>query len=116
MANPNELNGTRAQISTATASSWAATCHADVFKITSESLTTAAAAEYTLTLTNRLVTTNSLVLVSVAKWTSTQWTLATWEAKVSAWSVVITVTNTHASEALNGTIVISWVVVNPLWV
>ena len=112
MANPKDINGLRWTVASATAVSTAVTCNADVFRITSESLTTAAAAEYTLTMTNKLINANSIVLLSVAKGTSTQGTLACWEVKPWAWSCVLTVTNTHATEALNGTIVIRWLVIN----
>ena len=98
---------------TATATSGAATCNAYLCRITSESLTTAAAAEYTLTLTNANITANSVLFVSAHLGTSTQGTLATGEAKPAAGSATITVTNTHASSALNGTIVIDVLVIQP---
>jgi len=97
----------------ATAASGAATANGYLCRITSESLTTAAAAEYTLTLTNDKITADSILFVSTHLGTSTQGTLATGEAKPSAGSATITVTNTHASSALNGTIVIDVLVIKP---
>ena len=97
----------------ATAASGAATANGYLCRITSESLTTAAAAEYTLTLTNNKIDENSILLVSAHNGTSTQGTLATGEAKPGAGTATITVTNTHASDALNGTIVIDVLVLNP---
>ena len=113
MANPISLAGLEQPVVTATAASGAATANGVAFKVTSEALTTAAGAEYTLTLTNDRIDANSIVLVSVGDGTNTQATLATGEATPASGSAVITVTNTHASEALNGTIVINGVVVNP---
>ena len=111
---PLQANGSfEIGLSTGTATSGAATVNGVLCRVTSEALTTAAGAEYTLTLTNNKIDANSIVFVSTHNGTSTQGTLATGEAKPASGSVVITVTNTHASEALNGTIVIDVLVVNP---
>ena len=75
--NPYMLKNINGGIVTATASSGAATASGIVGTITSESLTTAAAAEYTLTLTNDKISASSIVLVSAGKGTSTQGTLVT---------------------------------------
>lgn len=113
--NPTLIAGASIPQKTATAASGAATCNGYLCRITSESLTTAAAAEYTLTLTNDRIAAGSTVLVSAAKGTSTQGTLVSGGVTPAAGSAVIVVSNVHASEALNGTIVIDVVVLNPAY-
>jgi hypothetical protein len=88
----------------ATASSGAATLNNTSGIITSESLTTAGLADYTLTLTNSYVTTTSFVYCVVWNGTNTQGTVALGTIKPAAGSVVIIVHNLHATQALNGTI------------
>ena len=97
---------------TATATAGAATSNNDRVVVTSEALTTAAAADYTLTLTNSEVLATSIVLVSVANGTNTTEGLSVQRVQPAAGSVVIKVRNTHASAALNGTIKISVAVIN----
>lgn len=96
---------------TASATTGAATLNKIKGKITSEALTTAAAADYTLTLTNSEIAAADLVLVSVANGTNTTEGLAVNRVQPAAGSAVIHIRNTHASAALNGTIVISFMVV-----
>jgi hypothetical protein len=96
---------------TATATAGAATLNSYSGKITSEAITTAAAADYVLTLTNSRIAATDIVLPSVANGTNTTEGLAINRVQAGAGSVVIRVRNTHASSALNGTIVISFVVV-----
>lgn len=96
---------------TATATAGAATLNKCAGKVTSEALTTAAAATYTLTLTNSRIAAADIVLASVAYGTSTTGTPAVCRATAAAGSVTIVVQNVHASAALNGTIVISFLVV-----
>jgi len=96
---------------TATAASGAATLNEFAGVVTSEALTTAAAAEYTLTLTNAKVEAGSVVLVSLANGTNTQGVLNLIRVTPAAGSVVIVVRNIHGSQALNGTIRISFFVV-----
>lgn len=96
---------------TATATAGAATLTKVAGKITSEALTTAAAATYTLTLTDTEIEATDLVFASVAYGTSTTGTPAIARVTPSAGSCVIVVQNIHASAALNGTIVISFFVV-----
>lgn len=98
--------------STATATSGAATCNYARCVVTSESLTTASAAFYTLTLTNSKVTANSIVLVSVGNGTNTTVAPAVASVTPAAGSVVITIKNANASSALNGTLKVSAVVLN----
>lgn len=76
--------------------------------VTSEALTTAAGATYTLTLTNTKITATSQVVVSVGNGTNTGGipTLAT--VTPAAGSAVIVVHNAHASAALNGTITVTF--------
>lgn len=96
----------------ATAAAGAATLHATVGVITTEALTTAQDATYTLTLTNSLIDANSVVLASVANGTNTQGTTVVTKVTPASDSVVIKVTNKHASaEALNGTLKIAFAVV-----
>lgn len=95
---------------TATASSGAATLNAYAGKITTESLTTAAAGEYTLTLTNNKIEAADLVFASVDAGSSAG-TPGIGGVKVSAGQVVITVTNLHVSAAFDAAIKISFHVV-----
>ena len=95
---------------TATATAGAATLNKQSGVITSESLTTAAAATYTLTLTNSTITAASIVTVTLANGTNTQGTLDTGLVTPGSGSVTIQVRNIHASQALNGTIKIGFVV------
>lgn len=108
---PNGIRGPQTFSATATASSGAATLNALVGKVTSEALTTAQNAFYTLTLTNSEIAAADIVLVSVGNGTNTQGTLMLGHVTPAAGSVVIQVQNKHASaQALNGTIVVSFVV------
>lgn len=95
---------------TAAATGGAATLAQLSGKITSESLTTAAGADYTLTLTNSLIAATDMVVASVDNGTNTTEGLAINRVTPGAGQVVIRVRNTNASAALNGTIVVSFVV------
>jgi hypothetical protein len=97
----------------ATASSGAATVDKQSGLVTSEALTSAAAATYTLTLTNALVAATSTVLVSVGNGSNTQGQPTLETVTPGSGSVVIVVRNRHASQALNGTLVIGFLVLNP---
>jgi hypothetical protein len=97
---------------TAAATTGAATLDKTSGKITSESLTTAQNAFYTLTLTNSKIAADDLVFASVANGTNTQGTPMVEKITPAAGSVVIRIRNAHASDqALNGTIVVSFLVV-----
>lgn len=97
--------------STATAAAGAATLDTPMGKITSESLTTAQNATYTLTLTCAAIAAADHVFCSLANGTNTQGTPMIVRVTPAAGSVVILVKNMHdAAQALNGTIVISYVV------
>lgn len=94
--------------STATATSGAATLNRFAGRVTSESLTTAAGAEYTLTLTNDRAEATDMVMWTVGNGTNSGGTPGQGGATAAAGSVVFTVTNLHASAAFNGTIVIGY--------
>ena len=96
---------------TATATGGAATLSKQSGTITSEALTTAAESVYTLTLTNTVVTAASRVFVSADNGTNTQGELSVLRVTPASGSVVILVKNSHASQALNGTIKINFFVV-----
>lgn len=102
---------------TATATSNAATLNAAGTTptacgiVTTESLTTAAAATYTLTLTNNMIAATDMVFASVQYGSSTTGTPAIATVAPGAGSVVIIVQNIHASAALNGTLKISYILI-----
>lgn len=111
---PNGLNSglMAAPVGAASATTGAATLNAAQGKITSEALTTAQNAIYTLTLTNSSVAAGDIVFASVANGTNTQGTPMIGRIQPAAGSVVIQVINKHASaEALNGTVVVSFMVI-----
>lgn len=96
---------------TATATAGAATLANRFGVITSEALTTAQNAIYTLTITNTAVKATDLAFASVANGTNTQGTPMIEKVTPAAGSLVIRVVNKHATaEALNGTIKISFAV------
>lgn len=102
-------------ITAATASAGAATCSDYMGRVTSEALTTAQNAIYTLTITNTKVAAADLVFASVHDGTNTQGTPMVVRVTPAAGSIVITVANKHASaEALNGTIVVDFLVVKAI--
>ena len=97
---------------TATATAGAATLARLAGKITSEALTTAQNAIYTLTLTNTLIAATDIVFASVTDGTNTQGTPMIGLVTPGSGTVVIEVINKHAtSEAFNGTLVVSFMVV-----
>lgn len=95
---------------TATATAGAATLNKDSGKITTESLTTAKGAEYTLTLTNSAIAAADMVFASVALGTATTGLPMVTTITPAAGSVVIKVLNNDANDALNGTLKISFMV------
>lgn len=97
---------------TATASAGAVTLNSGYGLITSEALTTAAAAVYTLTWTNAAVTTASIPLCTVGNRTNTVVAPALNSVTTAAGSVVIVVRNTHASAALDGSVNIACAFIN----
>lgn len=97
---------------TAVAAAGAATLDKTSGKITTEALTTSAAAVYTLTLTNSTIAAADIILASVANGTNTQGRPVVGRVTAEAGSATIEIANLHASEALNGTLVISYAVIN----
>lgn len=95
---------------TATAVAGAATVSKQRGVVTSEALTTAAAAAYTLTLTNTKIAAGDVVVASVQNGTNSQGIPVVGEVTPGAGSATIKVYNLHASQAFNGTIKISFVV------
>jgi hypothetical protein len=95
---------------TATASSGAATLAKSAGKVTTEALTTAGLASYTLTLTDTAIAAADQVFASVANGTNSQGTPAVGLVTPGAGSAVIIINNLHATQALNGTLVISFMV------
>jgi len=94
---------------TATATSGAATLNNRFGVITSEALTTAQNAIYTLTITNSAIKAGDIVLASVQNGTNDQGTPMIGSITPADGSVVIQVINKHASaEALNGTLKIAF--------
>jgi hypothetical protein len=94
---------------TATAVAGAATLNKASGKITTEALTTAAGATYTLTLTNSQIAAADTVFASLANGTNSAGDPAIGLVTPGAGSVTIAVVNRHASAALNGTLVISFI-------
>lgn len=105
--------GLASDIGTATATTGAATLNDLVGTVTSEALTTAAAAEYTLTVTNSKIAAGDIVFASVDA-NGSAGTPAIGGCTVSAGQVVITVSNVHASAAFDGAIKINFMVVKAL--
>lgn len=97
---------------TATASAGAATLNKSSGVITSEAITTAAGAVYTLTLTNSKVSATSNVFANVNLGAGTGGTPAIASITPASGSVVIKVQNIHASAAFNAAIKIGFMVVN----
>jgi hypothetical protein len=97
---------------TAVAIAGAATLSKGQGVVTSEALTTAGLAAYTLTLTNTIVAATSVVMAAVANGTNTQGVPVVGRVTPGAGSVTIEVRNVHATQALNGTLVVSFIVRN----
>jgi hypothetical protein len=95
---------------TATATAGAATLNKSAGVITSESLTTAAAAVYTLTITNSTIAAADQVFASVSFGTSTTGEPVVERVTPGAGSVVIRVKNVAGAAALNGTIKVAFMV------
>jgi hypothetical protein len=89
--------------SSATATAGAATCHANQGIITSESLTTAAGAVYTLTLTNRLINSGSSIFC-IADAGSSTGSPCVINATAGSGTATIKVQNVHSATAFNAAI------------
>ena len=94
---------------TGTSTSSAATINAAAGTITTESLTTAAGATYTMTLTNSFIAAADVVLCTVSS-TGTGSPAIT-EVTPAAGTCVILVQNVHASAAFNAVLLIKFAVV-----
>lgn len=95
-------------VGTATSTAAAATINHAQGVVTTEALTTAAAAEYTFTLTNSIIDANAVVMVSIASGTNTTAGAVVSEVKPGAGTCTIIIKNTHATVALNGTMKIAF--------
>ena len=95
---------------TATASGGAATLNKSAGVVTSEALTTAAGATYTLTLTNSTIAAADQVFASVNLGAGTGGTPTVAAVKPAAGSCTIQIQNIHASTAFNAAIVIQFAV------
>lgn len=95
---------------TATATAGAATLNKNSGVITTEALTTAADAEYELTLTNSTIGASDIVLASVQYGTSAAGVPVITRVTPASGSVKIRVLNAHASAAFDGTLKISFAV------
>ncbi len=93
---------------TATAVAGAATLNKNSGVITTEALTTAGLADYTLTLTNSAIGATDAVLFSIQNGTNSAGDPVTGVATVSAGQVIFIVRNAHATSALNGTLKIGF--------
>ena len=110
LANVEQMK-TNADKGTANAVAGAATLNTVAGTILAN-LGTLAGADFTLTLTNSTVLATSIVLVSAGNGTNTTVGLAIDGVTPANGSVVISVRNTHATAALNGTITINYLVIN----
>jgi hypothetical protein len=97
---------------TATSTANAATINAQTGVITTEALTTAAGATYTMTLTNKYIQAGSIVLATVGKGTDTAGMPVVAFVTPAAGSAVIILQNIHSADALNGTLKIGFTVFN----
>lgn len=97
--------------STATATAGAATLNANAGVVTSEGVTTAAGAAYTLTLTNNKIAATDLVFASVANGTNSAGIPVVGTVTPGSGSVVIKVENQHGTNAFNGTLKIAFLVI-----
>ncbi len=97
---------------TATSTAGAATINYQCGIITTEALTTAAGATYTMTLTNSAISASSIVLVTVGKGTATTGEPVVQFVTPASGSCVILIRNVAAAAALNGTIKIGFTVWN----
>lgn len=95
---------------TGTASSGAVTLSKSSGKVTSEALTTAAGAVYTLTITNTTIAAADQVFASATIGAGTQGYPVIADIKPAAGSVVIKVLNAHATDAFNAAIVVAFMV------
>lgn len=89
-----------------------ATAHGESGTVTSEALTTAAGATYTLTIRNGQVGANSTALASLSNGTNTQGDPDIATVTPSEFGLVVVIVNRHASQALNGTLKVGFLNIN----
>jgi hypothetical protein len=89
---------------TATATAGAATLNQLSGLVTSESLSTAAGASYVLTITDNKIAATDEVLVVISGGTNSAGTPVLMKAVPGNGSLVVTITNLHATVALSGTL------------
>jgi hypothetical protein len=94
---------------TVTGAAGAATLNTSSGTITTESLTTAAGATFTLTLTNSYIAAADIVLVTVSS-TGTGSPAVT-EVTPAAGTCVVLIQNVHASAAFNAVLIVKFVVI-----
>jgi hypothetical protein len=103
-------DGTKTATATGTGATSTATLSKTQGKVTTAALTTAAAATHVMTLTNTKIAATDTVLVTVGKGTATTGTPKVADVTPGAGSVVITIQNIAAAAAINGTLVIGFLV------
>lgn len=109
------MAGRASEIGTGTSSSGAVTVNDWLGIVTTESLTTAQNAKFTLTITNNKVAAGDFVSVTIANGTNTQGTPVLQTSTVTASTITIVIANKHDSaQALNGTLVVYFEVVKAL--
>lgn len=96
---------------TASATSGAATLNQPSGVVTSEALTTAAAATYTLVLTNSKLAATDIVQVTLANGTNSAGAPVLVTSTVTDSTLTCIVKNVHVSAALNGTLVFYFTIV-----
>lgn len=106
----NNRSGDITAVNTATSSSAAVTLNTVSGTITTEALTTAAVTTATLTVTNSSCTANSTVLVQLSGGSYTTGVPIVVKVVPAAGSFVITFVNSHASAALNGTLIFKFII------
>lgn len=110
-----QVEALSSELSAGVASSAAVTVTDFMGKITTEDLTTAQNASYSLALTNTRIAAGDMIFASLANGTNTQGTPVLVRAVCAANAATIVVKNMHhANEALNGTLVISFFIVKAL--
>lgn len=105
------VSGLETDVNAATATAGAATLNAYNGQITSESLTTAAGADYTLTLTDSCIAAADMVLTTVQLGTSTTGDALHGAVTPGAGTCTIVIRNGHATAAFNGTIIIGFLMI-----
>lgn len=109
------VQGLASEIGTVPAAAGAATLNDLMGIVTTEALTTAQNAKYTLTLTNSKIAVGDMVHVTIGNGTNSAGTPLLQTVTEAAGSVVIVVANKHdTAVALNGSLVVKFMVVKKL--